>query len=70
MNYHTRFSNEKVLTRDILHRKLTGVCAGLSQHYGLPRLAVRIVTVLCFISFPKIVAVAYLVASILMPKGK
>ena len=67
MNYEYKHSNEK-LVKDVNNGKLTGVCAGLANYFSVPKLAVRIITVLCFISFPKLIAVAYIGAALFLPK--
>jgi phage shock protein PspC (stress-responsive transcriptional regulator) len=62
--YHTF---EKKLTRDSVHEKITGVCAGIARHYGLPRVFVRIAAVLCLVSLPVVTCVAYVAATLLLP---
>lgn len=67
MNYDYNRS-EKKLTKDVANGKLTGVCAGLANYFSMPKLAVRIIAVLCFISFTKLVAVAYIAAALILSK--
>lgn len=62
--------NQKSLTKDQYHKKLSGVCAGIAKHYELPRFGVRLVTVVSLIAFPVAVGVAYVVAALLMPNAK
>ena len=67
MNYDYKNTDNK-LTKDVSNGKLTGVCAGLANYFAMPKIAVRIITVLCFISFTKLAAVAYICAAIFLPK--
>ncbi len=69
-NYSTHSSLQKTLTKDSRYKKLSGVCAGIAKYYDLPRLAVRIATIIALITFPVAVGVAYLVAAILMPSSE
>jgi phage shock protein PspC (stress-responsive transcriptional regulator) len=67
------YSNERVinkLSKDIVNKKLTGVCAGIARHYDFPRLAVRIAAITSLIILPVPTGVAYVVASILLPNTK
>ncbi|WP_088330178.1 PspC domain-containing protein [Lacimicrobium sp. SS2-24] len=47
--------------------KVAGVCAGIAQHFDVPAWLIRLVAILCFISFPVAVAMAYLVAAFILP---
>lgn len=67
MSYERSYLMKKQLTKDVLHKKVSGVCAGIAKYYKLPRLAVRIAAILALITFPVATAVAYLVAAILLP---
>jgi phage shock protein PspC (stress-responsive transcriptional regulator) len=67
MNYDYK-SSERKLTKDVENGKLTGVCAGLANYFLMPKLAVRIIVVLCFISFMKVAAIAYIGAALFLPK--
>lgn len=58
---------KKQLTKDVLHKKVSGVCAGIAKYYKLPRLAVRIAAILALITFPVATGVAYIVAAMLLP---
>lgn len=69
-NYSAHSSLQKTLTKDSRYKKLSGVCAGIAKYYDLPRLAVRIATIIALITFPVAVGVAYLVAAILMPSSE
>jgi phage shock protein PspC (stress-responsive transcriptional regulator) len=55
------------LAKDSANGKITGVCAGLAKHYQLPRLGVRIGAVFALFMFPVVTAVAYVMASLLLP---
>jgi len=70
MRYERNYSLQKTLSKDIHNKKLSGVCAGIAKYYDLPRVAVRIATIVALITFPVAVGVAYLVAAILMPSSK
>lgn len=79
MKYHRDYSNihkqtsnsvEQGLAKDIINKKLTGVCAGVAKHYDLPRLAVRVAAAVAFIMLPVVTGVAYVVASMLLPNSK
>ena len=61
---------KKSLRKDILHKKLTGVCAGVAKYYDLPRIAVRIAAIVALILLPVATGVAYVVASVLLPSTK
>ena len=71
MSYEREYSRfkrvNKTLTKDIIHKKLTGVCAGIAKHYELPRIAVRIAAIAALFCLPVVTGVAYVVASILLP---
>jgi len=67
MSYERSYNIKKVLTKDVLNKKLSGVCAGIAKFYNCPRLVVRIAAVLALITFPVAAGVAYIVAAILLP---
>ena len=67
MKYQPSYKVEKTLTKDSRYKKLSGVCAGIAKYYDLPRLAIRIATIIALITFPVAVGVAYIVATLLMP---
>lgn len=69
MSYRTNWTEKRRLTRDINHKLLTGVCAGIADYYQAPKLAIRVITVLCFMSLPVLVAISYIVAAMVMPKS-
>jgi phage shock protein PspC (stress-responsive transcriptional regulator) len=74
MSYDREYSNikeiNKTLSKDMQHKKLSGVCAGIAKHYDFPRLAVRIAAITALIMLPVATGVAYVVASILLPNSK
>lgn len=70
MNNSTTNNVEQTLSKDIMNKKLTGVCAGIANYYDLPSLAVRVVAVAALIILPVVTGVAYVVASILLPNSK
>lgn len=53
--------------KDLAHRKLTGVCAGLANGLGISRVTVRVVALLCLILMPPLALAAYLLAVLVMP---
>lgn len=67
MGFNREYSVNKTLTKDIVHKKLSGVCGGIAKHYQLPRLAVRAAAICALLVFPVATGVAYLVATLLMP---
>jgi phage shock protein PspC (stress-responsive transcriptional regulator) len=74
MSYDREYSNikgvQKTLSKDMRHKKLSGVCAGIAKHYDYPRLAVRLAALAALIMLPVATGVAYIVASILLPNSK
>ena len=67
MSYERSYIMKKQLTKDVVNKKLSGVCAGIAKYYELPRIVVRIAAILALITFPVAVGVAYLVAAMLLP---
>jgi phage shock protein C len=67
MRFNREYSVNKTLTKDVVHKKLSGVCGGIAKYYNLPRIAVRVVAILALLMFPVATGVAYLVATMLMP---
>lgn len=56
------------LYRDVYHRKLAGVCAGIADYTGIDRLWVRLGTVLlAFFSGPLTIS-AYILLGLFLPK--
>lgn len=57
------------LYRDSEHAILAGVCAGLAEKHGLPRLVVRLIAVLLlFTPLNFAVVIAYIVAAFAVPR--
>jgi phage shock protein PspC (stress-responsive transcriptional regulator) len=67
MSFDREYSVNKTLTKDMVHKKLSGVCGGIAKHYNLPRIAVRVGAIVALLMFPVASGVAYLVATLLMP---
>jgi phage shock protein PspC (stress-responsive transcriptional regulator) len=67
MSFNREYSVNKTLTKDVAHKKLSGVCAGVAKHYNVPRIVVRVGAIVALLVFPVAVGVAYLVATLLMP---
>jgi len=70
MNYERNYSVQKTLAKDTMHKKLSGVCAGIANHYQLPRLGIRVAAIVALITFPVVTGVAYVVAAILLPSKR
>ena len=78
MNYDTKYSTKcpikgpikGELAKDKNNTILTGVCAGIAKHYEIRRFVLRIITIMCFLSFPKIIALTYIGAALILPKQK
>lgn len=64
----SNFSHTKQLTRDTRNARVTGVCAGIARFFDFDVSVVRIVTVLSMFVIPGVSAVAYVVASLVMPR--
>ncbi|MBU2919058.1 MAG: phage shock protein PspC (stress-responsive transcriptional regulator) [Psychrosphaera sp.] len=58
------------ITKDLLNRKLSGVCSGIAKHYNTPVIAVRAVTIILGIMLPMPTIFAYLLATLLMPTSR
>lgn len=54
-------------SKDLAHRKLTGVCAGLANGLGISRVTVRVLALLALILAPPLALAAYLLAVLVMP---
>jgi len=74
MRYEKEYSSSrsinKRLSKDSLHKKLSGVCSGIAKHYDLPRIVVRIAAIGALIMIPVATGVAYVVASVLLPESR
>ena len=74
MRYEREYSSSRNINRrlskDSLHKKLSGVCAGIAKHYDLPRIVVRIAVIGALIMLPVATGVAYVVASVLLPDSR
>ncbi len=55
------------LYKDNLNRKISGVCAGLAKYWSVPTLLIRVVAIVCLITLPMVTAVAYVMATLLLP---
>ena len=53
--------------RDNIRRKVSGVCAGVANHFRLPVWGVRVAAIAAFIFAPVPVALAYALAVLLLP---
>jgi phage shock protein PspC (stress-responsive transcriptional regulator) len=68
--YSSKHSINRRLSKDSVHKKLSGVCAGIAKHYDIPRIAVRIAAIGALIMLPVATGVAYVVASVLLPETR
>ncbi|MGY3868412.1 PspC domain-containing protein [Aeromonas crassostreae] len=53
--------------KDLAHRKLAGVCAGIARGLGVSRVTVRVVALVVLILMPPLALVLYLLAVLVMP---
>ena len=53
--------------KDLTHRKLTGVCAGIANGLELSRVTVRVAALMALILMPPLALAAYLLAVLIMP---
>ncbi|GGD72934.1 PspC domain-containing protein [Lacimicrobium alkaliphilum] len=59
--------DQNCIRKDKRNGKVAGVCAGLARHFNIPAWLVRLVTVICFVTFPMAIAIAYIAAAFLLP---
>ncbi len=55
------------ITRDLVNRKVTGVCAGVAKHYKVDANLVRVGAIIFGCFFPAFAIGGYLLATWLMP---
>lgn len=71
MKYEREYSevhyNQSTIFKDRINKKLTGVCAGLANHFNCPSWVTRVATIIAFLMMPGITLIAYIVASLLLP---
>ena len=67
MSFNREYSINNTLAKDVIHKKLSGVCGGIAKYYNLPRIVVRVGAIAALLMFPVATGVAYLVAALLMP---
>ena len=67
MSYERSYVMKKQLTKDVMHKKVSGVCAGIARYYNWPRWGIRIAAIAALITLPVATGVAYLVAALLLP---
>ncbi|BBN80463.1 hypothetical protein PA25_04480 [Pseudoalteromonas sp. A25] len=61
------YREKKAYFRDLRNKKLAGVCAGIGQRFDIPIWLTRVLTVLLFLKFPLMVAMAYGVSYAVLP---
>lgn len=58
---------DRPLAKDLINKKLSGVCAGIARHFDVPRILVRGAVVIAGFMMPMVTLVAYVVAALIMP---
>lgn len=56
--------------KNLSQKKVSGVCAGIGHHFGVPANLVRVGAIVLAFSAPMITIVAYGVATALMPNRR
>lgn len=62
-----RYYDLNRIYKDSVRRKFTGVCAGTARYFNIEVWIVRLVAILAFITLPMPVAIAYILATVLLP---
>jgi phage shock protein C len=62
-----RFHDVNRIYKDNVRKKVSGVCAGVAKHWGLEAWIVRLITIGAFLMFPVAIAIAYIVATVMLP---
>ena len=62
------YREKKGFFRDIRNKKLAGVCAGFAQRFNMPIWLTRVLTVLLFLKFPLVTALAYGISYAILPR--
>lgn len=63
-----RTVRNRKLYRDTEHKVIAGVCAGLAEKHGMPRILVRLIAVLLlFTPLTLVVVIAYCIAAFVVP---
>ena len=55
------------IARDKANAMLSGVCAGIANHYDWPRWSTRLVALLVLMSMPVAAILGYVIAALMMP---
>lgn len=63
-------SSNTRLHKSRYNRTLSGVCAGIGEHYNVPVPAVRVAAVLCGLCFPMAAVLGYGLAAVLLPNKR
>ncbi|NOU51753.1 PspC domain-containing protein [Pseudoalteromonas sp. JBTF-M23] len=61
------YRERKACFRDLRNKKLAGVCAGIAHRFDIPIWLTRVLTVLLFLKFPLMVAMAYGISYAALP---
>ncbi|NMP17243.1 MULTISPECIES: PspC domain-containing protein [unclassified Thalassotalea] len=61
------YSKYNTLRKDMVNKKVCGVCAGVARYFDLPVFGVRAATVVLGLMMPTTSVIAYLVAALVMP---
>lgn len=51
-----------------VHRKVSGVCAGMAAYYQQPRWLMRLLAVMLLLMFPVVTILGYFVAAAVLPE--
>lgn len=70
MTHYKQQTIKKTISKDIVNKKLSGVCAGIAKYYQIPRLIIRLGAIIALLMLPVVTGVAYLLAALLMPNGE
>jgi len=60
------YREERSLRKDLSHRKIAGVCAGVAQYFDISRFCVRVSAVICLFVIPQVALFAYALAYFLL----
>ena len=64
---YSNYKVERTLAKDLVNKKISGVCAGIARYFDLPRMGVRAAAIVLGFIMPLTALVAYFVAALVMP---
>ncbi|WP_102798796.1 PspC domain-containing protein [Bowmanella denitrificans] len=59
--------DDQRIRKDKIRAKLSGVCAGLAQHWNTQPWMIRLAALVIFFHFPVAMLIAYVVAAMVLP---